>query len=317
VKVLTGNAPAEFGNAAGAIVNAQIKSGTNEFHGNLFEFLRNDKVDANDFFSNRNNSPKRAFRRNIFGGTLGGPIARNKAFFFMDYEGTRQVDSGPTTASVPLAEYRTGNLSRFSQVIKDPANNNIQFPGNIIPASRIVNPAAKALFADPKLYPLPNQAGVGVLNVSGDYRGVSANSLKNDQADVKTDLRLTDKDNLMGRWSISRYRQGGSATALPTQMATGTDGPTTAAVATWTRTVSATMVNALRLGYSRDVIGDLTLDPTGLLGADGNSKLGIPGGQPIPGASNIRLGDGMTDIGAPPPSAKRSRTNTRSATTSP
>src|SRR5215471_6438288 len=81
VKVLTGNAPAEFGNAAGAIVNAQLKSGTNEFH-------------ANDFFNNRSSAPKRAFRRNIFGGTLGGPIQKNKAFFFVDYEGTRQRDSG-------------------------------------------------------------------------------------------------------------------------------------------------------------------------------------------------------------------------------
>src|SRR6185369_6575393 len=66
-KVLTGNAPAEFGNAAGSIINAQIKSGTNQLRGNVFEFLRNDKLDANDFFSNRSRTPKRAFRRNIFG----------------------------------------------------------------------------------------------------------------------------------------------------------------------------------------------------------------------------------------------------------
>jgi Carboxypeptidase regulatory-like domain/TonB-dependent Receptor Plug Domain len=298
VKVITGNAPAEFGNAAGAIVNAQIKSGTNELHGNLFEFLRNDKVDANDFFSNRSRTPKRAFRRNIFGGTAGGPIRRNKAFFFMDYEGTRQVDSGPSLASVPLAEYRTGNLSRFSQAIKDTANNNQPFPGNIIPQSRIVNPVAKALFANAALYPLPNQPGVGAIGVTNDFRGNSANKLNNDQADAKTDIRLTDNDNLSGRWSISRYNQGGSATALPTQMTTGTNGPTTAAVATWTRTVSSSIVNELRIGYSRDVIGDLVLDPTGLLGADGNSKLGIPGGQPIAGASAVQMGDGLTNVGS-------------------
>ncbi len=298
VKVLTGNAPAEFGNAAGAIVNAQIKSGTNAFHGNVFEFLRNDKLDANDFFSNRSNAAKRAFRRNIFGGTLGGPIRRNKAFFFMDYEGTRQKDSGPALASVPLADYRNGILTRFSQTIKDPANSNLPFAGNVIPPSRIVNPVAKALFADTKLYPLPNQAGVGAIGVSSDYRGVSANSLNNDQADVRTDVRLTDRDNLSGRWSISRYFSGGSATALPTQMASGTNGPTTTAVATWTRTFSAAIVNEMRAGYSRDVIGDLVLDPTGLLGPDGNSRLGIPGGQPIPGSSAIQMGDGMTNVGS-------------------
>jgi hypothetical protein len=297
VKVLTGNAPAEFGNAAGAIVNAQLKSGTNEYHGNLFEFLRNDKLDAKGFFDNRNRIAKRAFRRNIFGGTLGGPIRRDRAFFFLDYEGTREVDSGPATASVPLAEYRTGNLSRFTQTIRDPANDNQPFAGNVIPPSRIVNPVARALFADQRLYPLPNQAGQGVLGVTSNYAGVSANSLNNDQADVKTDIRLTEDDILMGRWSISRYRQGGSATALPTQMASGADGPTTGAVTTWTHTVSPSIVNELRLGYSRDVIGDLWLDPTGLLGADGNSKLGIPGGQPIPGASAVVIGDGVTDIG--------------------
>lgn len=297
VKVLTGNAPAEFGNAAGAIVNAQLKSGTNDFHGDLFEFLRNDKLDANDFFLNRSAAAKRAFRRNIFGGTLGGPILKNKAFFFVDYEGTRQRDSGPSLASVPLAQYRTGDLSRFPQIIRDPLNNNAPFTGNIIPEARIVNPVAKALFADPRLYPLPNQSGTGTLGVTNNYAGVSANALQNDQADAKVDVRLTERDNLSGRWSISRYFMGGSSVALPTQMATGTNGPTTSAVATWTRTVSPTMVNEFRVGFARTVIGDLALDPTGLLGANGNAKLGIPGGQPIAGASAVVISDGITDVG--------------------
>ena len=297
VKVLTGNAPAEFGNAAGAIVNAQIKSGTNDFHGNLFEFLRNDKLDANDFFNNRSGAVKRAFRRNIFGGTLGGPILRNKAFFFVDYEGTRQVDSGPSLASVPLAQYRTGDLSRFSQAIKDPTTGQ-PFPGNIIPQSRIVNPAAKALFANLKLYPLPNQSGFGPIGITNDYLGRTANSLDNDQADAKVDIRLTEKDNLSGRWSISRYRQGATQAVLPASMAQGFNGPTTAAVATWVRTFSPNIVNEARIGYSRDVIGSLWLDPNGVLGADGNSKLGIPGGQPIPGASALQMGDGLTNIGS-------------------
>src|SRR5207248_8569647 len=105
------------------------------------------------------------------------------------------------------------------------------------------------------------------------------------------------RDNLSGRWSISRYFMGGSATALPTQAATGTNGPTTSAVANWTRTVSPSIVNEFRAGFARTVIGDLVLDPTGLLGAAGNAKLGIPGGQPIPGASAIVIGDGITDVG--------------------
>src|SRR5205814_2611848 len=84
---------------------------------------------------------------------------------------------------------------------------------------------------------------------------------------------------------------------LHTLLTTGTNGPTTGAVTTWTHVISPSTVNEFRAGYSRDVIGDLVLDPTGALGADGNSKLGIPGGQPIPGASEIRVGDGITNIG--------------------
>ncbi len=83
VKVITGNGSSEFGNVGGAIVNATLKSGTNQFHGNVFEFLRNDKLDANGFFSNRNRVARSPLRRNIYGGTFGGPVIRNKAFFFV------------------------------------------------------------------------------------------------------------------------------------------------------------------------------------------------------------------------------------------
>src|SRR6185436_15120895 len=123
---------------------------------NVFEFLRNEKLDANGFFSNRSNVPKRALRQNIFGGTLGGPIVPNKHFFFLDYQGTRQIGSGAATASLALPEYRTGNLSRFTQFIRDPtrtgacsaADRTACFPNNQIPQSRIVNPVALALFSN-------------------------------------------------------------------------------------------------------------------------------------------------------------------------
>ena len=122
-----------------------LKSGTNEFHGNVFEFLRNDKLDANGFFRNRTpaTATRNAFRRNIFGGTFGGPIVRNKAFFFVDYEGTEQRTSGPASASVAPAAWRSGDLSQFlgqNQIVRDPATgatltDRQPFPGNIIPSS--------------------------------------------------------------------------------------------------------------------------------------------------------------------------------------
>src|SRR5436305_636485 len=88
VKVVTGNAGAEFGNVGGASVVMSLKSGTNQYHGNVFEFLRNDKFDANGFFNNRNNVKKQPLRQNIFGGTFGGPMQHNRTSFFSAYEQT-------------------------------------------------------------------------------------------------------------------------------------------------------------------------------------------------------------------------------------
>ena len=99
-KIETNNSSAEFGNVTGAIVNIIMKSGTNEFHGNVFEFFRNDALDANRWANNRSGAAKRKLRHNIFGGTFGGPIIQNKIFFFGDYQGTRQRTGGGALASV-------------------------------------------------------------------------------------------------------------------------------------------------------------------------------------------------------------------------
>ncbi|MBL8231933.1 MAG: TonB-dependent receptor [Bryobacterales bacterium] len=298
VRVLTGNAAAEFGNAGGATVMLQIKSGTNEFRGNAFWFLRNNKLDANGFFRNRNLSTatRTGFRRNIFGGTLGGPIKKNQTFFFIDYEGTRQSADGPATANVAPQAWREGNLSQFPNNIVDPTNGQ-PFANKQIPVSRF-SPVARFLFANPSLYPLPNQPGVGPLGVTGNYASGSASRLSNHQGDVKIDHRLSDKDNLMGRWSMGAYESLGSRAALPVFMTSGQEGPTQSAVVNWNRTVSPTIVNEARVAYSRVVIRDNTIDWSGQLGADGNQKFGIPGGQPIPGLSNIAIGGGLSGIGA-------------------
>jgi Carboxypeptidase regulatory-like domain/TonB dependent receptor len=310
VKVITGNGSSEFGNVGGAIVNSTLKSGTNQYHGNVFEFIRNEKLDANSFFSNRNNVAKRAFRRNIFGGTFGGPIVKNKVFFFMDYEGTQQRDSGPATASVAPAAWRTGNLTDFQTrsglFIRDPNTNSPCsatvstgcFVNNIIPQSRIVNPVATKLFSSPDLYPQANNLGTGVLGIASNYVASSANTLKNNQADVKGDIRPNDKDSIMMRWSISRYEQFGSAAALPVFMTSGTLAPTMSSVLTWTRAFSSTLVNEVRLGYTRVAIDEgLPVDWSGKLGADGNAKFGIGGGQPYAGLSAVSLGNGLSGVG--------------------
>lgn len=311
VKVITGNSGAEYGNAGGAVVNMALKSGTNKYKGNVFEFLRNQVLDANGFFRNRaasTASGPQPFRRNIFGGTFGGPIVKDKAFFFVDYEGTEQRASGPSTASVAPAAWRTGDLSQFltlatPSIVRDPATGatltaRTPFPGNIIPQARITNPVAKKLFGDQTLYPLANQAGSGSLGVTSNYAGSSASKLRNHQADVKVDYRLSDKDNFVARWSIGSYEAPSSAAALPTTMVGGTEGPQQTAVLTWNRTFSPTVVNEVRLGFSRLLINDMTYDWSGKLGSGGNAAFGIPGGQPIPGLSSVSVGESLTAVGS-------------------
>ncbi len=299
VKVLTGNAAADYGNAGGATVVMTLKSGTNQFRGNVFEFLRNDKLDANGFFRNRvASTAKRAgFKRNIFGGTLGGPIQRDKAFFFVNYEGTEQRAGGPATASVAPATWRTGDLSQFPNTIIDPTTG-VVFPDKRIPVSRIVNPVAKKIFSSPDLYPLPNQTGVGALGVGGNYAGVSASTLKNHQGDIKLDYRVSDKDSLSGRYSLGSYETFGSTLPLPIQMTGGQEGPTKSAVINWVRTFSPAIVNEARVAYSRIVINDITVDWSGKLGMGGNQAFGIPGGQAIAGVSSVIVGGGLTSVGS-------------------
>src|SRR6185369_6087687 len=122
--------PAEYGHTPN-VVSATMKSGTNTFHGTVFEFIRNDKLDARNFFAVRKN----ALKRNQFGAAVGGPIVRNKVFFFTDFEGTRQRQEQVFNSTLPTDAMRNGNFSGL-KAITDPATG-AAFPGNVIPVSRI------------------------------------------------------------------------------------------------------------------------------------------------------------------------------------
>jgi hypothetical protein len=299
VKVLTGNISSDYGNAGGATVMMTMKSGGNEFRGNLFWFLRNNVLDANGYFRNRSaaTATRLGLQRNIFGGTFGGPIIKNKLFFFTDYEGTEQRSSGPANASVAPVAWRTGNLSQFSQTVRDPLTQ-LPFGNNQVPQARIVNPVAQALFSNQSLYPLPNQVGVGLLGQTNNFGSSSASTLKNHQGDVKIDWRPTDMDNLSARYSLGNYESFGSRAALPTSLTSGQEGPTQSVVLNWNRTFSPSLVNEARVAYSRVVINDVAIDWSGLLGPNGNQTFGIPGGQPISGLSSVAIGGGLTGIGS-------------------
>jgi len=117
-KVQTGDYSAELGRAAGAVVNATIKSGTNSIHGDAFEFFRNDKLDAADWFEDNSSTPvKGEYRFNQFGGTIGGPIIKNKVFFFGDYQGTRRVQGTSFTSTVPTANEQKSNFQNLQDIL--------------------------------------------------------------------------------------------------------------------------------------------------------------------------------------------------------
>src|SRR4051794_15762111 len=160
ISVETNNYAADTGNVAGAVISNVIKSGTNSVRGNAFEFYRNSSMDANSWANNRSNAPKPTRRQDIFGGTLGGPIVKNKLFFFGNYQGTRFDAPGSETISVAPASWRNGDLSSVTTPIRDPQTGQV-FQGNQIPSSRI-SPIARSILSNQALYPLPNRSVSGV-----------------------------------------------------------------------------------------------------------------------------------------------------------
>ncbi|MGH9632876.1 MAG: carboxypeptidase regulatory-like domain-containing protein, partial [Bryobacteraceae bacterium] len=159
-KVKTSNFSAEYGRSAGFTVNATIRSGTNQYHGSVFEFLRNDKLDANNFVSNFTGNPKAKFRQNQFGGTFGGPVrlpgydGRNRTFFFADYQGTQVREAaGSSLSDVAPESFRAGDFSSAGRVIYDPRTRRLgpngvvtaePFPNNSIPRN-LMDPVALKL----------------------------------------------------------------------------------------------------------------------------------------------------------------------------
>ena len=150
-KVQTANFSAELGRSAGAVLNATIKSGTNRFHGAVWEFFRNDKLDAADWFENNGGVKKGKLRLNQFGGAIGGPIMRDKIFFFGDYEGLRRVQGTVQTGSVPTAAEVASGFTNLSDLIT--TNTQTDNLGRIIPTGAVLDPAttrlATAGVADP------------------------------------------------------------------------------------------------------------------------------------------------------------------------
>ncbi|MBC7927402.1 MAG: TonB-dependent receptor [Bryobacteraceae bacterium] len=245
-KVQTNSYSAEFGRSAGAVINVSIKSGSNETHGTGYYFNRNSALAARGWTNNLQNVPKNNLKWDQYGGTVGGPILRNKLFYFGAYEGFRQnfADTGVTT--VPTAAQRRGEFGALN--IIDPATG-AQFPGNVIPPSQFDALGKKVI----DLYPEANlpgtfQNGRPVNNFSWQRDG-KENTHK---FDTRGDYNLSENHQIMGRFSYLRQKFGRDAILPGIADGVGNQGSQfnrNWSVATaWTYTISPTVVNTLRYG---------------------------------------------------------------------
>ncbi len=264
-RLITNNASAEFGNYQGGVINVVMKSGTNQFHGNAFEDLRNDKLNANNWGNNWNlqpngkPTPRPPLRWNEFGGTLGGRIKKDKLFFFIDYEGLRK-DIPPTisgTVVMPLA-WRNGDFSslldptttsngKAVQLYNPKALNTTTglrdpFPNNVIPMS-LLSPAAVKLLNNMSLYPAPQ---LNTIKASNYFYG-SSSLLNMDQGDLKLDYRPEDKDYFSFRFSDGR-QDVPTLNTFPLFYNGFNTSPFKNGVINWTRTVRPNLINEARFG---------------------------------------------------------------------
>lgn len=274
-KVTSGVAPAEYGQA-GTQVSVVSRSGTNRFHGSLFEYYRGNALQARDPFNTREQQP---FRRNQFGGSLGGPIRRNQMFFFFNYEGNRQTENVTRVGTVPLEEFWAGDFSSLAArriQLTDPLASRQPFPGNRIPASRLDRSALA-------LRPFFGSAtGSGLANNTLNFPGETNHG---DQFTVRVDHYLP-RNHTLG----VRYTQSDTGGFIPNLLGTpgaGRSEPLDSRNATlnWTAPFSARVINELRFGAMNfsDIVtysnGDLpTIEQLGWRGFEA----GNPGIPPLP-----------------------------------
>jgi outer membrane receptor protein involved in Fe transport len=291
ISVETNNYSADQGNVGGAVVSSIIKSGTNQLRGNAFEFYRNSDFDANTWENNFSSAPKQERRQDIFGGTIGGPLVKDKVFIFADYQGSRHDAPGFSTASVAPETWRRGDLSSVTATIRDPLTGQ-PFAGNRIPENRI-SPVARALLNDLANYPLPNRT---VSGVTGNFVGETLFRIRAHQGDARVDWSRSANDKVFGRYSFATYEDRRDRNPFALQFATRNDQPFHNLAFNWNRIVSPTIINEALVGYSQITVTAETFDWAGV-GA-GNAKYGIAGGQPIDGLSQLQWASGLTQPGA-------------------
>ena len=268
--VITNPYSAEYGRSPGAVVSVNTKSGTNRFHGLGYEYVRNNFFDSNDFFSDRHGLAKPKYNQNQFGGNLGGPVLKNRLFFFFDYEGTRIKQGVLRTATVPLPNERIGDFSPATAAavgvkyptIYDPttcspafSGSNCQpFANNSIPNGSL-DPTMQKLMA---LFPMPNTTTAGSPPDINNYIRNALLTDFEDNYDARVDWTPSSRDTVFMRYNYSTRNRD-----IPGYLGGLADGTSTSAwgnqilrsysdVIGWTHILSQSMVNEFRFGWVRD-----------------------------------------------------------------
>lgn len=272
-KVQTGNYSAEYGGNAGANVNVQLRSGANDLHGTLFEFFRNDKMDARNFFR-PGPFPKDVLRRNQFGTVVSGPIIRNKTFFMASYEAIRSTRQSAGTNIVLTPAERRGDFSANSTILRDPFNNNAPFAGNILPTARL-NPVSINLVNT--YMPLPNTTG------TVNYSGVTQGALNIDQGLTRIDHYFGQKDQVF--FHYIQMRRDFPNVELNPNFYYSAEFPNSNLGFQHVHTFSPTFLNEARFGYNKANAAklsprtntDFTIASLGINGLN----VGGPSGRPL------------------------------------
>ncbi len=293
----------EFGGKSGAVVNVVSKSGTNQFHGSLLEFVRNDAFDAKNFFDSHA-APIPPFHQNQFGGAGGGPVVRNRTFFFLSYEGQRVRKSLTQTFSVPTEAMRGGDFTGLPAIydplsvtaggLRQPFNN------NLIPVQSL-DPVATALLAQ---VPLPNLPGVGQSILGQNLLASDTQSINTNQYSARVDHRISDKDNAFLRASLFDAREfdpfgsgvlqesllPGFGRNLSTHSLNG--------AAQWTHAFNASLLNEARFGFLT-VVGGQQSPNAGNTFAGRTGLQGVTTNPADMGYPQVAFGGQFTTMGDP------------------
>lgn len=303
-KVQSGTMSSEFGFTAGGTINLVTKSGTNQFHGTLYEFLRNDKFDARNAFA----TVRLPLRYNQYGGTLGAPIIKNKTFGFFNYESYSLRRRSPRIASMPIAAWRQGDFSTLANAngtpipIFDPnttrpnpnGSGQIRDPlaGNIVPSSRFDPVSSKIL----SFYPLPNKTPINAFTQSQNFQDAALSAVDWNQTNFKIDHRFGDRNSIFLRYTSAEHAPAADSFFTdPTAGSNRVDDQTNRnAVVSDTHTFSPTLINNLRVGIMRQAFVFQAIN----FGQGWPRKLGLPAIVPNEQMPQIDFGFGTIGGGA-------------------